>query len=186
MGNDPPGEGDVLRGAEEGGQRGAAVPGAVLRAAQRGDTMAMNELLDGLTPYVARICGPIALDDAPDAAQEALVAVFRHLRTLRDPAALHGWVRAIATREAVRIARRRTDHPTDELADLPAHGDSELAGDIRDVLARLRPEHRAVLVLRDLEGLDERAAATLLAVPPGTIKSRLHRARHTFRRMWTV
>ncbi|HVA91393.1 MAG TPA: sigma factor-like helix-turn-helix DNA-binding protein [Chloroflexota bacterium] len=120
-----------------------------------------------------------------DTAQEALTAVFRRLHTLRDPAAVHGWVRAIATREAVRVAQRRTSRPTDELADPPTRGDVELAADIRDVLARLMPEHRAVLVLRDLEGVDERQAAALLAAPRGAKKSRLHRARLNFRRMWT-
>ncbi len=162
-----------------------AATGDLLRAAQRGDSMALHDLLDALVPYVARICGPIALDDAPDAAQEALVAVFRSLHTLREPAALHGWVRAIATREAVRAARRRAACPTGALPDLPARGDPELTADVRDVLARLTPEHRAILVLRDLEGFDEAAAATLLAVPPGTVKSRLHRARRSFREAWT-
>lgn len=164
----------------------SAAIGAVVRAAQHGDTMAMNDLLDQLTPYVARVCGPIALDDAADAAQEALIAVFRHLHTLREPTAVYGWVRAIATREAVRVARRRASRPTAELAGLPARGDVELAADVRDVLARLTPEHRAVLVLRDLEGLDEREAAALLATPRGTMKSRLHRARLTFRRVWNA
>ncbi len=158
---------------------------ALVRAAQRGDTLALHDLLDALAPYVARICGPIALDAAPDAAQEALIAVFRGLRTLREPAALHGWVRAIATREAVRVARRRAMRAADALPDVPARGDPELAADVRDVLARLTPEHRAVLVLRDLEGLDEAAAAALLAVPEGTVKSRLHRARRSFREAWT-
>ncbi|MGW2223730.1 hypothetical protein ACWCSD_52830, partial [Nonomuraea sp. NPDC001684] len=51
-------------------------------AAQRGDTMAMNDLLAELTPYLGRICGPIALDSGPDAVQEALIAIFRHLRDL--------------------------------------------------------------------------------------------------------
>lgn len=157
---------------------------ALLRAARRGDTLALNDLLDRLAPYVARICGPIALDDAADAAQEALTAIFRGLHALREPVALHGWVRAIATREAVRVARRRTAHPTDELPELPAPGDAELAADVRDVLARLTPEHRAVLVLRDLEGLDEQTAAAVLAVPEGTVKSRLHRARRSFREAW--
>lgn len=156
---------------------------ALIRAAQRGDTMAMNDLLDQLAPYVSRLCGPIALDYAADAAQEALIAIFRHLHRLRDPAALHGWVRMIATREAVRVARRHASS-TAELPDLPSPGDIELAADIRDVLARLAPEHRAILVLRDVEGLDEHEAAALLSIPEGTVKSRLHRARRGFRKAW--
>lgn len=162
-----------------------AVRDRLVRAAQRGDTLAMNDLLDELAPYVGRICGPIALSSGPDAAQEALVAVFRSLRSLRDPAALYGWVRAIAVREAVRVARRDAKAAPDDLAELPAPGDPQLGADIRDVLNRLSPEHRAVLVLRDVEGLDERAAAALLEVPEGTVKSRLHRARNSFRKAWT-
>jgi RNA polymerase sigma factor (sigma-70 family) len=158
--------------------------GGLVRAAQRGDALAMNELLDLLGPYVGRLCGPIALQDGPDAAQEALIAIFRRLGQLREPAALFGWVRVIAVREAVRVARRAGRTVADELADLPAPGDPQLAADVRDVLARLAPEHRAVLVLRDLEGLDEQAAAAVLRVPQGTVKSRLSRARRSFRKEW--
>jgi RNA polymerase sigma-70 factor (ECF subfamily) len=159
-------------------------PAALVRSAQGGDTVAMNDLLDLLAPYVGRICGPIALDSGPDAAQEALVAVFRSLRTLREPDALYGWVRSIAVREAVRVARRDQRQVPDDLSGLPALSDPQLAVDVRDALARLSPEHRAVLVLRDLEGLDEGDAAALLDVPAGTAKSRLHRARASFRKAW--
>lgn len=155
-----------------------------VRAAQHGDTVAMNEVLDALTPYVGKICGPIALDDGPDAAQEALIAIFRGLTALHEPAALYGWARAIAVREAVRVARRGQRQQPAELADVPAVGDPQLLVDVRDVLGRLSPEHRAVLVLRDLEGLDEVEAADVLAVPAGTAKSRLHRARASFRKAW--
>ncbi|MGN5377413.1 RNA polymerase sigma factor [Streptomyces lasalocidi] len=110
--------------------------------------------------------------------------VFRKLRQLRDPDALFGWVRAIAVREAVRYATRTARSQPAELGELPAPGDPQLAADIRDVLTRLSPEHRAVLLLRDLEGLDERQTATLLAVAPGTVKSRLSRARLSFRKAW--
>jgi RNA polymerase sigma-70 factor (ECF subfamily) len=156
----------------------------LVRAAQGGDTLAMNDLLDELTSYVGRICGPIALSSGPDAAQETLMAVFKELRSLREPVALYGWVRAIAVREATRVARRDARARPSELAELPAPGDPQLATAVRDVLTRLSPEHRAILVLRDLEGFDERAAAALLDVPTGTAKSRLHRARDNFRRAW--
>jgi RNA polymerase sigma-70 factor (ECF subfamily) len=159
-------------------------PERLVRAAQGGDTLAMNELLGHLTPYVGRICGPIALGNGPDATQEALVAVFRSLRSLKEPAALFGWVRAIAVREAVRVARQEQRQVAADLAELPARGDPQVAVDVRDTLSRLSPEHRALLVLRDLEGLDEAAAAALLAVPAGTAKSRLHRARASFRKAW--
>lgn len=157
---------------------------SLVRSAQGGDTMAMQELLTRLMPYVGRLCGPIALDDGPDAAQNALVTILRDLPGLREPGAIHAWVRTIAVREAVRVARRaRRDIPA-ELPELPAAGDPQLAADVRDVLSRLSPDHRAVLVLRDLEGLDEATASALLDLPPGTVKSRLHRARSSFRKAW--
>ena len=159
-------------------------PERLVRAAQGGDTLAMNDLLDQLTPYVGRICGPIALSNGADATQEALVAVFRSLRTLKDPAALFGWVRAIAVREAIRIARQDQRQVPADLAELPAPNDPQLLVDVRDTLARLTPEHRALLVLRDIEGLEEQAAAALLELPAGTAKSRLHRARASFRKAW--
>lgn len=153
-------------------------------AAQRGDGLAMAEVLDALAPAVGRWCGPIALQDAPDAAQEALIAVFRGLKGLRDPAALFGWARAITVREAVRVARRAAQERPAELADLPAPDDPMLAVDVRDVLERLTPEHRAILMLRDLEGFDERSVADALGTPVGTVKSRLSRARDNFRKGW--
>ncbi len=156
----------------------------LVRAAQGGDSMAMAELLDVLVPYVTRLCGPIALDDGADAAQEALMTVFTGIGQLRDPAALFGWVRVIAIREAVRVARKARRATPADLPDVPARGDPELAADVRDVLGRLTPHHRAILVLRDLEGLDEQTVSDLLAVSVGTAKSRLHRARRRFRQEW--
>jgi RNA polymerase sigma factor (sigma-70 family) len=161
-----------------------AIDAALIRAAQRGEPIAVAGMLDALTPYVGALCGPIALQDGPDAAQEALIAIFRNLRQLREPAALYGWVRSIAVREAIRVARSAVRDIPAETAEIPAPGDPQLAADVRDVLSRLTPEHRAVLVLRDLEGLGEDAVSALLAVPPGTVRSRLFRARQSFRKGW--
>jgi len=157
---------------------------ALVRAAQRGDRIAMADLMDALAPYVGKVCGPIALQDGPDAAQEALIAIFRNLGGLREPGAIYGWARAIAVREAVRMVRKAGQAVSAGLGNVPARGDPQLAADVRDVLARLTPEHRAVLVLRDLEGLDEQAAGALLNVHAGTIRSRLFRARRSFRKAW--
>jgi RNA polymerase sigma factor (sigma-70 family) len=162
----------------------AARVATLVAAAQRGDKLAVAELIDLLMPAVGRWCAPVALQDAQDATQEALIAIFRGIRGLRDPATLYGWARTIALREAIRVARAANRTPPMEPRDLPAAGDPEVVVEVRDLLARLTPEHRAVLVLRDLEGLDERAAGLVLNVPPGTVKSRLSRARSSFRKGW--
>jgi RNA polymerase sigma factor (sigma-70 family) len=181
----------LVQSAREAG--GAAVAGeerergqlaSLVVAAQGGDALAMDQLIEELTPFVSRLCGSIALDDGADATQETLLAVFRGLRSLRDPAALHGWVKRIAVREAVRFAERRQRTTPAEMADLPAPGDVELAADVGDVLARLSPQHRAVLVLRDMYGHDEREVSQWLAVPPATVRTRLFRARRRFSEEW--
>jgi RNA polymerase sigma factor (sigma-70 family) len=168
----------------ERGRGDPAVLRATVRRAQSGDVMAVDALLDIVTPYVRRLCGPIALQGAADATQETLIVMLRHLRQLREPAALFGWVRVIAVREAVRVARQSARSVPMEMVDLPAPGDPTLASDVRDVLDRLSPEHRAVLMLRDLEGLDEQTASEHLGVPVGTVRSRLFRARRSFRDAW--
>jgi RNA polymerase sigma-70 factor (ECF subfamily) len=181
---EPPGPALPLRGV-------AAEERELVALAQRGDVLAMSRLLDSLAPWLARICGSIALEHADDAAQEALVQVMRDLRTLREPAALRGWARRIAVRESVRHARRdRQDGRRAGATEIgalcaPAH-DPGLASDVRAVLARLAPEQRAILVLRDLEGLSEDEAAEQLGVARGTVKSRLFRAREAFAKRWST
>jgi RNA polymerase sigma factor (sigma-70 family) len=158
--------------------------GRLVPAAQAGDALALEELLGVLEPYVARLAAPIALQDAQDATQEALIAVLGNLNRLEQPVAMFSWARTITVREAVRVARSANRTRVAELADVPARDDPQLSTDIRDVLDRLTPEHRAILVLRDVEGLDERTASTLLDIPEGTAKSRLARARARFRKAW--
>ena len=155
-----------------------------MRAAQRGDPGAIDALVRELSPYVGRICGAIALDDGDDAMQETLIAVVRNIGSLREPAVVRGWVRRIAVRESVRVAKRRSTG-TELPASLAAVDvDLDTVVDVQSVLAAMTPDQRAVLVLRDLDGLAEAEVAALLSIPEGTVKSRLHRARHAFARRW--
>ena len=71
-------------------------------------------------------------------------------------------------------------------AGLPNAGVGEITVDVHAVLASLSPDQRAVLVLRDLDGLAEAEVAALLSIPEGTVKSRLHRARGAFARRWSA
>jgi RNA polymerase sigma factor (sigma-70 family) len=154
-------------------------------AAQRGDALALDRLLDELAPYVRRLCARIAPAAADDATQESLLAIFQALPSLRAPEAIMTWVRSVTVRTAVRLARRH---------DLEAATPETLMGrsawsleglvDIDDALARLPVSQRVVLVLRTREGLSEQEIATALGIPTGTVKSRLHRARAAFREVW--
>jgi RNA polymerase sigma factor (sigma-70 family) len=157
----------------------------LVRAAQRGDPLAMAALLRALAPYVGRICGAIALADGDDALQETMIQILKNLPSLREPAALRGWVRRIAVREALRLAQARNRQvPVERVGDQATDDQPGLRLELADTLRRLHPDQRAVLVLRDLEGFTEAETAGLLSVEVGTVKSRLHRARRAFRERW--
>jgi RNA polymerase sigma-70 factor (ECF subfamily) len=146
----------------------------------------MDALMRELSPRLGKVCAAISPQNREDALQETLIAVLRNIRALREPAAVYGWARRIAVHESIRVARRAgAVIPTDRI-DRPAPGNAETATDVQAVLATLAPEHRAILVLRDLEGLSEDEAAAVLDTPVGTVKSRLHRARSAFRERWTA
>lgn len=154
-------------------------------AAQHGDALALDQLLDELAPYVRRLCARITPAAADDAAQEALLAVFRGLPSLRAPEAIMTWVRSVTVRTAIRLARQHDVEVAAEGA-LMSRSAASLEGlvDIDDALARLPVSQRVVLVLRATEGLSEQEIAATLGIPTGTVKSRLHRARAAFREGW--
>ena len=166
----------------------ANVPGVDpenVAAAQHGDALALDRLLDELAPYVRRLCARIAPAAADDAAQEALLAVFRGLPSMRAPEAIMTWVRSVTVRTAIRVARQHDLEVAAEETVLD-RGTASPEGlvDIDDALARLPVSQRVVLVLRTREGLSEQEIATTLGIPAGTVKSRLHRARAAFREVW--
>ena len=152
----------------------------LVRAARRGDAAAMDALVRELMPYVSRVCGAIALDRGDDAMQETFIAVLRNLRSLREPAALYGWVRRIAVREAHpgRPRRRpRTRRPGDLTAGWPRRSISTWRRRRRPVHPGA-PRSRATgrPRLRDVDGLSEAETAGAprrrrghreVAAPPG-------------------
>lgn len=130
-------------------------------------------------------------DAAWDVVQEAWVAMIRGLRKLDDPARFRGWAYRIVTHKAadwVRRHQRRREEPRD-LAHVPHAGDGHVAQsdrhvDLHAVLGRLAHPHRIVLCLRYLAELPVAEIARVLAVPAGTVKSRLHHARQAFKQQW--
>ncbi|MFE0420091.1 RNA polymerase sigma factor [Streptomyces tendae] len=157
---------------------------ALLARAQAGDPLALNDLLRQILPFVRRVCASTTQRHGSDATQEAMIAIYQNIRALREPTAFYGWVRAIAVREAVRTAKRLSKGSADKLPDAEQAWDPLVTVDISDVMERLPERHRQVLTLRTMYGLSEEETATALAVPVGTIRSRLHRARRNFRDAW--
>ena len=159
------------------------------RAAQ-GDQHALHQLLEAIQPRVRRICGRMLLypEDAEEAAQDALFLVSTKIHTFAGRSRFTTWLHAVASNSARStyrtLKRRSSELPTDEL---PTAADprttSVIAGsrlDFLEALEILGEDHPALvepLLLRDVQELDYAEIASLLEIPVGTVKSRIHSAR---------
>ncbi|MCL6299481.1 RNA polymerase sigma factor [Streptomyces kronopolitis] len=157
---------------------------ALLPRAQAGDGGAMNELLRHIAPFVERLCRAVTRQHSCDAAQEALLAIYRGIGGLREATAFYGWARAVTVREAVRTSKRLSRETAGELPEIAQDSNPLTLVHISGVLDKLSDQHRQILVLRAVYGLNENETAIALSVPVGTVRSRLHRARGTFSAAW--
>jgi len=167
--------------------------------AATGDRQAFRALVDRTHHTVYRVALRI-LDDpagAEDVVQETYVRAWQGLSKVRDPLAAYGWIcrvaRNVATdqlRSRVRKKATSLDLPVGEgrspLVELLAHpdagpegqmGDAEVARAVQEAIASLKPKHRLVLTLRELDGMSYEELAIALGCSLGTVESRLHRAR---------
>jgi RNA polymerase sigma-70 factor (ECF subfamily) len=163
---------------------------SLVTAAQAGDKDALEALIrrhhDPIYALCRRMTGNEA--DALDATQEALVAVVRGLPRFDGRAAFSTWVYRVATNACLDELRRRTRRPEPVDPDGSAlegasavepRSDQRIADRmaIDAALAQLPEEFRVAVVLRDLGGLDYAEIASVLSIPPGTVRSRIARGR---------
>jgi RNA polymerase sigma-70 factor, ECF subfamily len=169
----------------------------LISRAQRGDCEAYGELVwrnsNPVVSVVFRMRGDQAL--AEDAAQEAFLRAWQHLNSYRPQASFRSWLCRIAVNAALDALRREPrkspqtfDDPTGELplAD-PQPGPEEIVSQheraalVQEAILSLSPTSRAVLVLREYEGLSYQEIAAALEIPVGTVMSRLNSARNSLR-----
>lgn len=160
-----------------------------------GRTAAYGELVrkyqDRVFSLAARILGN--QEDAADAAQEAFLHAYQALPAFKGDSEFFTWLYRIAFNAAVSQKRKRRPvgslefggeggaaEPADPSSLEPPTPAVELAEEsakLTAALARLSPDHRAVLVLKDIDGLMYEQIAEVVGVPVGTVRSRIHRAR---------
>ncbi|MBU0703062.1 MAG: sigma-70 family RNA polymerase sigma factor [Chloroflexi bacterium] len=163
----------------------------LISQAQQGDRRAFGELVrlnrEGVINVVYRMCGDVNL--AEDAAQEAFVRAWKHLPSYRPQSPFRNWVYRIATNVALDALRRERETVDIDALPLAASNEGpeatverEERGEwVRQAILALPPASRAVLVLREYEGLSYREIADALDIPIGTVMSRLNYARTRLR-----
>src|ERR1700680_2839320 len=126
---------------------------AVISAAQQGDPRAISTLLSGSHAHVQRFARTLCStpEDAEDAAQEALIVLYRRIGTLRATAALGSWMFQIVRNECIRRSRVVLRGPIPAVMVEPSAEDAALARleieRIVESISGLPPEQPAVLVL---------------------------------------
>jgi RNA polymerase sigma-70 factor, ECF subfamily len=136
-------------------------------------------------------------DDAADVVQDAFINAYLSLHSFKGDAEFFTWLYRIAFNTAISLKRKKRptisldtsgpeggidlDDPSEYIKPGAALQRSEEETQLQEAINRLSHEHREVLVLKDIEGLKYEEIAEILAVPIGTIRSRLHRARQDLR-----
>ena len=166
---------------------------SLVAKAQQGDRSALDQLLRTHYDRIYGICRRIAGNDADaaDATQEALMAIVRGLPKFDNRAKFTTWSYRVATNACLDELRRRKRRPTPALVDEhdawseqntdetePAFDEQFAVRDeLAAVLEQLPEEFRIPVLLRDVGGLDYAEIAETLAIPPGTVRSRIARGR---------
>jgi RNA polymerase sigma-70 factor (ECF subfamily) len=175
---------------------------ALVRAVQRAEKGAMDDLIRGTYAEVYALCRRLLGDpsDAADATQEIYVRVVRSVLGFRGEAAFGTWLHRIAVNVCMTMLRKRGDVRArgqsaglmDAVFDELESGDlstedrvthADLARRAARALAELSEDAREVVVLRDVQGLSTKETAELLGVSEGAVKVRLHRAHASLRKL---
>lgn len=173
----------------------------LVRAAATGDTRALERLLmraqEVAWRFSTSVCGHA--DDAEDAMQEALIKTYRYVGRIRDPAAFKPWLYRTVRNACLMGRRKRAGEParlrslddvvrshSDTMAiDAPDPGrnpeqladNAALRRRLRRAVRSLPAPYRAVVFLREMEGLSTREVAKVMGMSEDNVKTRLHRAR---------
>lgn len=170
---------------------------SLIRAAQQGDQSAFARLVEANQGRIYSLCYRMTgnNEDAADLTQEAFLNAWRGLASFHGQSSFSTWLHRLTSnvcidflrREKRRTALSMTVEEDEEgrQAEVPDHRFSpeqelerrELRRTVQQGLAALSPEHRRVLVLRELEGLSYQEIAQCLELEEGTVKSRIARAR---------
>lgn len=171
----------------------------LIEACRAGRVEAFGRLVvrykDRLYPTLLRFTGNA--EDALDLIQDTFLRAYQKIDRFHGESSFYTWVYRIAVNLA--LSERRKRRPPIRLSDIPSFDPADAADDpgrsdpssrlerrereqmVQKALDQLPPDFRAVVVLKDLEGLRYEKIAEILDIPVGTVRSRLHRGRAELR-----
>ena len=175
----------------------------LVQRVQAGDSAAFRTLFDKYHRRAFAVAMGVVKneDDALDAVQEAFVKVHKNIHKFQGSSAFYTWLYRIVMNVSIDHVRRTSRRKSLDFDERALHEESEVAGDgamlprvtnanpgkaalraelgsaIQAALGELPEHHRAVIVLREIEGMSYEEMAEALDVPKGTIMSRLFHAR---------
>lgn len=162
----------------------------LVERARSGDLNSFEQLVERHRDVVYRVAARIVgRQEADDVSQDAFLRAFHRLDQLADGSSFRSWLVQIAHNAAVSSAERRRPEPVDPagtVVDEDPHRvltpavmleRQERVRRLEEKIRLLRIDHRAVLVLRDVEGLSYEEVGDATGSPIGSVKGRLHRAR---------
>ncbi len=150
--------------------------------ARAGDADALGAFVETGYEQVWRLCATlVGRQEADDVSQETFVRAVRSLPQFRGESSARTWLLAIARHACLdelrgRARRRRRDTAL-ENSEEPLDADASANATVSDLIGRLDPDRRAAFVLTQVLGLSYDEAARVCECPPGTIRSRVARAR---------
>jgi RNA polymerase sigma-70 factor, ECF subfamily len=173
----------------------------LVRSASTGDAAALDRLLmraqEVAWRFSTSVCGHA--DDAEDAMQEALIKTYRYVGRIREPGAFRPWLYRTVRNACLMGRRKKVGEPARlqslddvlpgserprraDVAD-PGRSPEQLADNaglrrrLRKALRTLPGPYRAIVFLREMEGLSTREVAQVMGMSEDNVKTRLHRAR---------
>lgn len=158
---------------------------ALVECARGGDRGAYGRLVESHWAALVRLARSVAGEaEAEDAVQEALIAAWGKLASLREPARFGAWVRRLVVHRCLRRTRRRwLLAPLDEAPEPHTAGDPDGEIDVERTLARLAPRQRAVMHLTVIEGMSDREIGEVMGLAPASVRAHRRRAREKLGRL---
>lgn len=160
----------------------------------RGDKKAFEQLVRENQNKIYAVCLNMLKNphDAQDAAQDTFVKAYTRISSFRGSSSVVTWLTKIAMNTCMDMLKAQRQHLNiDDQYDLADEETTESAAQkntnvraVRQALKELPPEFRAVIVLRHIENLSYDEIAAALNLDPGTVKSRLWRAREKLKKIF--